>query len=483
MKHTWQWRRTTLWLLFFGGVLAGIGLARTGSGPPAQYLLLALPMVCLAAWRRRVGVALIIIGWGVGCGWWRGSAYLQATKPYRLETGKTTITVQALNDALYNTHKQLSFDAGKVTLADGRQLPGKIALSGFGADAVFQGDELQATGKLYHGYGAYQASMSFAQLELIAHHPSLISELRQKFTAGMQTALPEPLAPFAMGLLVGQRATLPDNVKQDLLMVGLTHIIAVSGYNLTIILQASRRLFSKQSKRIATGLSFALIAIFLLIAGASASIVRAAIVSMLSITAQYYGRSFRPLLLIVMAAAVTAWANPVYVWSDLSWYLSFLAFYGVMIVSPLIQKRLPGTWHESLIGSVALESVCAELMSLPFILYIFGQMSLIGLPANILVVTLVPLAMLLSLFAGLAGMLLGPLSGWVAWPAQLLLTYMLDTAHLLAGLPHIFIQNRSLSLGAMLGIYGVIVTLTTLLWHKTKSPKRAIITDITEINE
>src|SRR5665213_3079382 len=109
----------------------------------------------------------------------------------------------------------------------------------------------------------------------------------------MQSALPEPLAPFAMGLLVGQRATLPDDIKQDLLMVGLTHIIAVSGYNLTIILHASRRLLAKRSKRLSTFLSFGLIAIFLLLAGTSASIVRAAIVSMLSIVTSYYGRTMK----------------------------------------------------------------------------------------------------------------------------------------------------------------------------------------------
>jgi competence protein ComEC len=319
--------------------------------------------------------------------------------------------------------------------------------------------------------------MSFAKLTLLAHHGSLISEARRKFTAGMQTALPEPLAPFAMGLLVGQRATLPENVKQDLLMVGLTHIIAVSGYNLTIILHASQTLLGRRSKRISTSLSFGLIGLFLLLAGTSSSIVRAAIVSVLSITASYYGRSFKPLNLIALAAAITAWANPVYEWSDLSWYLSFLAFYGVMVVSPLVQQRWPGHWHKSIVGSVALESICAEVMSLPFILYVFGQLSLVGLPANVLITTLVPLAMLLSLFAGLAGMLTGAFAGWLAWPAKTLLDYMLDTAHLLASLPHVFVQNRSLSLVAMIGMYTLIVSLCAVLWQKTKLPRSDTITE------
>jgi len=129
------------------------------------------------------------------------------------------------------------------------------------------------------------------------------------------------------------------------------------------------------------------------------------------------------------------------------------------------------------LGGVALESVCAEMMSLPFILYIFGQMSFIGLVANVLVVTLVPLAMLLSLIAGLAGMFCGALAGWLTWPAWLLLNYMLDIAHILARLPHVFVQNRSLSLLAMLALYLLITLVAIMLWHRTKFVKSDTITD------
>ncbi len=342
---------------------------------------------------------------------------------------------------------------------------------------MFQGDEVVASGNMYTGYGIYQGSISFAKISVVAHHPTLVGTIRQKFTAGMQTALPEPLAPFAMGLLVGQRANLPDSVKEDLLRVGLTHIIAVSGYNLTIILHASRRLLGKRSKRISTFLSLALIGVFLLLAGASASIVRAAIVSVLSVAAAYYGREFKPLNLILLAAAITAWANPVYVWSDLSWYLSFLAFLGVMVVSPVVQARWPSRWHQSIVGAVALESVCASIMTEPFILYIFNQMSLISLPANVLVVALIPLAMLLSTIAGLAGMLASGFAGWLAWPATALANYMLDVSHMLSGLPHIFIEHRSLSLTSMLGFYALVVGMITAFRHKTEQLKNATITD------
>lgn len=467
------------------GILGGVALASAGFRPAAGWCVMAALFLSLSQRRRDPVALLLTVLLGLMLGGWRGAIYMQKLADYSpWYYQKITITAKATEDAVYDKHKQLTFAAADVMLPNGQKLTGRIQLSGFGENAVFQDDEVAATGRFYPGYGAYQGRMSFAKLHVAAHHPSLVVDLRRRFTAGMQTALPEPLAPFAMGLLIGQRATLPDKVKQDLLMVGLTHIIAVSGYNLTIILRACQRVMDKQSRRLSTYLAFGLIGVFLLLTGTSASIVRAAIVSTLSIAAGYYGRAIKPLNLLALAAVITVWAKPFYLWGDVSWYLSFLAFFGVMALAPLIQKRWPARWHRSIIASVALESVCAEVMSMPFILYIFGQVSLVGLPANVLVVALIPLAMLLSLIAGMAGMLAASAAGWFAWPACWLLNYMLDIAHLMAGLPHVFLQNLSLSLAAMLGFYGLVMMAALMLHHKTKPSQAGTITGMkSEIEE
>ncbi len=426
---------------------------------------------------RNLVTLILIVLFGLSLGWWRGSFYMNKLTDYQPYMGHTqTLTLKAMQDGVYGSHTQMSFDGNDVITADGERLVGKVSVSGFGPSAVFQGDTLVATGKLRPGYGAKQGTLSFATLTVINRHNSLVAEIRRRFAAGVQTALPEPLGSFAMGLLIGQRATLPTEVKQDLLMVGLTHIIAVSGYNLTIMLRASRKLFARQSKRLATLFSFVLIALFLLLAGGSASIIRAALVSTLSIITVFYGRTIKPLNLIALAAVVTAYANPFYVWSDISWYLSFLAFFGVMVLAPLVMQRLPFK-RDSVVLGVAVESICAEIMSLPIVLFIFGQMSLIGLPANVLVVIFVPLAMLLCAIAGLAGMFVPLVAGWVAWPAKVLLNYMLDVAHILANLPHIFVEHVGLPMTEMLEWYAGIALFIAGLWYKSKT-KGAIITDV-----
>lgn len=486
MRRLWdhQFRRTTLVLIASVALLVGVALAHQDQLLQSRgYLLSLLPLLWLLRVRSIWTVCWLVLLMG-GIGWQRGSEFVVKKQAYQPLYGqKLTLMVSALNDAAYGSRSQFSFDAGKIQLANGQVMAGKLQVSGFGANAVYQGDELQISGKLTPSTGAYQGRVSFATLRVIKHHPSIIASLRRKFAAGMQTALPEPLAPFAMGLLIGQRSNLPAATKQDLLMVGLTHIIAVSGYNLTIMLGASQRLAGKRSKRLTTSLTFILMGLFLLMTGASASIVRAAIVSTLSIVAGYYGRSFKPLNLIALAAAITAWANPFYIWGDASWYLSFLAFFGVLVLAPLLIGHFHPAWQQSLVIMVAVESLCAEVMTMPFVLYTFGQISFIGLPANVLVVTLIPLAMLLSLVAGLGGMLAGSLAGWLAWPARLILTYMLDIAHLLASVPRSFAQKIGFTVWQMIGVYLMVLLMTLGLYVKTKRANYAKITDINVITE
>ena len=140
-------------------------------------------------------------------------------------------------------------------------------------------------------------------------------------------------------------------------------------------------------------------------------------------------------------------------------------------------KTFANPISQSLVATVAVETLCAELMTMPYVLYVFGQMSFAGLIANMLVAIFVPLAMLLCLVAGLGGMLLPAVAGWLAWPARYVLTYMLDVARLLSSIPHVFAQGLRLQLVQLALLYIVLVMVTFVLWRKTKGLKSATVTD------
>ena len=452
-------------MLCCSAFLLGLVAARKHIVVPGVAIIPAVLAALALLGRRTILTTSMVVLAGLLLGVWRGGIYMQQLQPYHaLALQKVAFTATANIDAVYGKNSQLSFIVRDVDFTYPRHIhvPGTVKVNGFGVTMVYRGDRLQVSGSLYPTRGANQATVSFAKLKKVGSTTSTIDNLRRKFAAGMQTALPEPLASFGLGLLVGQRNTLPDALTQALLMVGLTHIIAVSGYNLTILLEASRRLLGNRSKVLSTAIALTLIFSFLMVAGTSASIVRAAVISILGLSAWYYGRTVRPLLLILLAAAGTAYANPVYLWADIGWYLSFLAFFGILVIGPLVSRRLYGHKRPPLIPQIMIESLCAELMTIPLVLYIFGQMSLVSLLANVLVVALIPLAMLLSLVAGLAGMVIGGVSGWFAWPAQVLLSYMLDIVNLLSRIPHVFVANRYLSAIDMGLCYTGVVVLLAL---------------------
>ncbi|MBA3758470.1 ComEC/Rec2 family competence protein [Candidatus Saccharibacteria bacterium] len=479
MKQAHRFKRTTLIIAALFAFLPGLGLARTGLILPFIFVILSAIFVSVSARKRNMLTFASVILFGLALGVWRGNAFMKQLEPYRELSGKQVIFIARVqSDAVYSYQGQLSFDVTQIEFQSPRKatVSGRITVRGFGERAVYRGDILQIEGKLSDTKGSRQARIAFSNFKAVERDKSLVESTRRSFVAGISTALPEPSAPFGLGLLIGYRTTLPEITSEQLAITGLTHIIAVSGYNLTIIVRGSRRLLKKRSKYQQAITCVVLILLFLLVTDFSASIVRASIISGLSLLAWYYGRRFKPLLILGLAAAITAGWSPLYVWSDIGWYLSFLAFFGILIISPLAVRRIYGRRKEpSQLVLILIETSAAQLMTAPIILYIFGRASLIGLVSNLVIGPLVPLAMILTLSAGLAGMFVPILSGFIAWPARILLRYMLEVVGLFARVPNALVE-RAITLPYMLGMYVIIAVVTLLAWRKVLS-KYGTITD------
>src|SRR3990167_4480094 len=468
-------RRTTLITIFCLCVLAGLGLSRRFAIEPQPWWLIFLPGLFLLR-RRNPAALILVVLLGTSFGLLRGNVYMTKVSELKALAGQSVvIEATATADAIYAQGSQLEFTANHVVLQpDNKPLAGGFRISGFGEPMVYRGDRVQISGKLYPMRGANQARIAYAQLKRTGLDSSWINSFTRRLSAGMQTALPEPNSSFGLGLLIGQRNTLPSELTNQLVMVGLVHIVAVSGYNLTILVRAMAKLKlgSKYQRLLA---SLLLIGVFILMTGFAASIFRAAIVSVLSLWAWYFGRKIRAILILVFTAAITALVNPFYIWGDLGWYLSFLAFYGVLIIAPMAARRLFAR-RPRLLMMVVLETLAAEIMTLPLIMATFNQLSLVGLLTNVLVVPLIPFAMLFAVIAAAAGMLVAPFAGWLAWPANLLLTYILDIVRLFAKIPSIFL-HKSISTAGMLYFYGLVLLVVAAVHRQRSHLKTAIITD------
>jgi len=460
-------RRTTITSVGLLAFLVGLVLARL-VGWHVGVVITLIPALFLIVFRRRtVSTLLIVVGLGLVLGLWRGGVMRERVAEYGRFYGRSVLVDgRVLDDPVYGDKGQLDFRIGSVRIGS-QDLPGQVRVKAL-VNGVRRGDSLRVQGKLVDGFGNYQASMYFADVQVSAHSNSPLEKLRREFFAAIYSVLPEPQASLGLGFLVGLRSALPEELDEQLRIVGLTHIVVASGYNLTVLVRLARRILSKYSKYQAFAGSLVLMAVFLAITGASPSMVRASVVTSLSLTAWYYGRRFQPVLIILLGAALTAGVNPLFIWQDLGWWLSFLAFAGVLVLAPLISARFWQDKSPPLLVQVAIETLAAQLFTLPLILFMFGQLSLVALIANVAVVPLIPYAMASTALAGVAGLVLsGGLAGWLAVPAQLLLSYVVSAIRLFA-MPSWAQREVSIDVVGLVLLYVLILGGTTVLYAKSK---------------
>ena len=300
------------------------------------------------------------------------------------------------------------------------ELPGTVYVSGMKEQMIQRSDRVNVKGKLSPGFGTFVATMYRPKItDIVRPEPGdLFLKLRNFMAEKVAKYVPEPELSLGLGYLLGVKSSLPEGLADTLKVVGLTHIIVASGSNLSILAGFSRKLFGKVSRFGGLFLSLLLVLGYVGMVGLSPSMVRAAIVSILSLAAWYVGREMSPLRLLLVVAAVTILFNPIYA-MDLGWLLSFGSFSGIMLMGPILQSFFYGEREPGLLGGTLLETVSASIVCVPIILYFFGTMSLISLIANLLVLPTISMAMTLVFMTGTTGLLVNGLTTAFEWVATL----------------------------------------------------------------
>lgn len=377
---------------------------------------------------------------------------------------KVEVIAESKGEGFYDYRKRIAFDAlvSSINLPNKLNVSAPIRVNSFVSTGVFTGDLVRVYGKLTSGYGSNLYTIGYAEVEVIGKSKSLMNNLRNNFITETRNVLPEPESAFAIGLLIGQKTGLSNELQDALRMSGLTHIIAVSGYNLTIIIRFVRRLSSKISRFQVLSISAALVLAFVGITGMSPSIMRALIVSVAMLLSWYFGRNPKPGVLILFAAAMSSLIEPLQVLRSVGWYLSFGAFTGVIIIAPILNEKLR---RKTLLKSIIIESFSASLMTIPMIAFVFKQMSLTGILANCIVLPLIPVAMLGSILTYI-GQVVDPLLGAVlSIPTKYILKFILDFAVSFSKMPGTDL-DVNLSVITLVVFYGLILLAVSLAYIK-----------------
>ena len=447
--------------------------------PPLPLLLLALAAVVIAAALRllRWPAAPMLLAAALLLGWWRAEFAPQPTPP-TLPTGNDLTATLVVADAPQIIGSRIRFHGRVVAPAasgasdgqsDGVATPGSIP-AGAGllvyafppADLVAQrpapylryGDRLLVSGNAERpapigdfDYAAWLESQGIAAIlwarptEWVgAGNPltpaALLHRLRGALAQGIRAGIPDPQAGLAQALLLGIRSDLPAAVKDDFRTAGMSHLLAISGLHvgvvMTLTLSAAGAIAGRGSPPAAV-ITLLTVWGYAILSGLDPPVARAAIMGSLVLGSALLGRGLRGPTALLLAAALMLGVEPELLGS-LSFLLSFSAMAGVIIALPLITlvsalataplaafRSGAALWTQhivSLLVASVIISLLTTLATMPLVAAHFGVIPLMSVPATILAMPALPFALLSALITAVVGLISAPLAmavGALAW--------------------------------------------------------------------
>ena len=297
-----------------------------------------------------------------------------------------------------------------------------------------------------------------------------VEGLRWGFDAALSRAIPEPEAGLASGILIGLRERVSRETADDFTVTGLTHVVAISGWNIALVAGIATAMLRATGlgRRPRSLIVVVAIVVYTVLAGAEASVIRAAVMGGVVIIARESGRPSGAAAALGLACWGLLLVQPTMI-DDIGLQLSLAATAGLLAlggpaeaaIKRVTRGRTP-RWFDETLGV----SMAAQLSTLPLILLHFGRLSLISPLANLLVAPIVPLAMLGAAVGTLIGpLLVGSLSALLLAPLMLAswvpLALMTRGANLLAQVP---LANVELLppfdlLGAFVALVALVLTL------------------------
>ncbi len=291
---------------------------------------------------------------------------------------------------------------------------------------------------------------------------SALFSVREVFHARLLTLFPAPYGGLLAGILYGDVSGLTRETKDTFRLTGISHITALSGYNITIIARMlmAALIFLWITRKQAVPLAILIISGFVVATGAEASVTRAAIMGFLVLVSRGFGRLSKIHVALALAGAVMLAINPYLLRFDLGFQLSFLATVALLWLTDDFAKYTPLRFLPKILGvqEAGAASAAAILLTLPLLLYVTGRVGPFSLLANILVVPVVPIVMALGFFAVVVDFLFHPFGLLISYGARVILEYIIGVAQYFSKFagPEVKISAVSaaiLFVGIVVGLY------------------------------
>lgn len=328
--------------------------------------------------------------------------------------------------------------------------------------------------------------MSFPKIELLddklknknVFYKSIsnLRESRNGFVNKLDELSVRKVSSLASGVLLGDSSLFSKDEVEQFRIAGLSHIIVLSGFNITILIFFFSFIFLNFNIRLRYRILLTLISIiiFIVFVGSGASIVRAGIMGGVLLIANIFGRQYVARQALFLSAFIMIILNPKIVTLDVSFHLSFLATCGILYLVPILDRiKFFNKYEHVKLENKSLSikdkiiknvleifkvTLAVQIMVLPYIMFTFGQVSLFGILANILVLPLVPIIMILGFFILSFSFLFLPVAKLIASISIPFCKYIFGVASLVGEIPFSNIEHH-ISILVMVIFYASILFL------------------------
>ncbi len=389
---------------FLIGFCGGICLAELWAAPVAMVgSALAISCVCLS-WRGTRLPALILLGLGFGVWRWQTMTAVPVSGLATHIGQHMTLTgdIVGLPDdsdqqvvvlrGLRRGNEQLT---GRLQASlppfpeylGGQQLTVSCQLEAFSARAKWRQWSHGIQGRCFNAVVMASTSGPPSLRRWLTNtEASVVDFIRYNFN--------EPQASLLSGIILGNQTGMPAELVRAFQATGTTHIIALSGFNVTIIVNSVMVVLVRVvGRRWAWIPGLLIVLLFVVMTGASASVVRAAVMAVIGQVGMFFGRPIHPARLLSYTALIMLLQNPLILLHDLGFQLSFLATIGLVFMSKPLAQQLPFIPEIFGLRDNLATTLAAIITTEPLLLWQFGRLSLTASFVNILVLPLIPLAM------------------------------------------------------------------------------------------
>jgi len=259
--------------------------------------------------------------------------------------------------------------------------------------------------------------------------------VKHAFADSVDRGMSEPNSSLVNAIILGERHSVPQNILDMLRTVGIIHIVILSGYAITIVAESVRRFFSRFGFRTSIILASVSIILFALMTGATAMVVRASIMALFAFLSRALSRKHDVVRALALTVFLMVLWNPMILVFDVSFQVSILAVAGLVFISPIFEKKFINISDRFGFKSILISTLSAQIAVVPYLLYVTGSFSLYSVPANILVLVVLPMTMFFGLLSGVFGFVSPILAFPFSAMAYFLTSYELFVARIFSSIP------------------------------------------------